>query len=129
MIKELITKVERVLTQMGIPAAEAKTENEGQWNIAKDENVELMLDVWEEDQHLYFQVLSYVCDLQDDSNPAFLKMLLEENHGFCETAFTILDEQVFLKYTSEADDIDEQRIYRSITRIAYYNDMFREKLK
>jgi hypothetical protein len=128
-MKELVIKIENVLTQMGIPAAEARTENEGQWNIAKDENVELMLDVWEEEGHLFFQVLSYVCDLPDESNAPFLKLLLEENHGFCETAFTILDEQVFLKYTTEADDINEDRIFKSITRIAYYNDMFREKLK
>ena len=128
-MKALSIKVENVLTQMGIPAAEAKTENEGQWNIAKDENVELMLDVWEEEGHLFFQALSYVCDLPDENNAPFLKLLLEENHGFCETAFTILDGQVFLKYTTEADDINEDRIFKSITRIAYYNDMFREKLK
>lgn len=127
-MKELIIKVENVLTQMGIPAAEARTENEGQWNIAKDENIQLMLDVWEENEHLFFQVLSFVCDLPDESNAAFLKLLLEENHGFCETAFTILDGQVFLKYTTEADTVDEDRIYKSITRVAYYNEQFREKL-
>lgn len=127
-MKELITKVENTLTQMGIPAAEARTENEGQWNIAKDENIELMVDVWQEEDHAFFQVLSFVCDLPDESNAAFLKLLLEENHGFCETAFTILDGQVFLKYTTEADNLNEERIHKGITRIAYYNETFREKL-
>lgn len=127
-MKELITKIEGVLTQMGIPAAEARTENEGQWNIAKSEKIQLMLDVWEENGHHFFQVLSFVCPLVDDGRPDFLKLLLKENHGFCETAFTILDEQVFLKYTTEADDISDERIYKSITRVAYYNEMFQEKL-
>ena len=54
--------------------------------------------------------------------------MLEENHGFCETAFTVLEDKVYLKYTTEADQINEDRIYKSITRIAYYNEMFQEKL-
>lgn len=127
-MKDLIEKIEGVLTKMGIPAAEARTENEGQWNIAKSEKIQLMLDVWEENGHSFFQVLSFVCPLVDDGRPDFLKLLLQENHGFCETSFTILDEQVFLKYTTEADDISDERIYKSITRVAYYNEMFQEKL-
>ena len=127
-MKELILKVESVLSKMGLDPKEAQTENEGQWNIAKDENLELMIDVWEENDHLFFQVLSFVCELGDSTRPEFLKLLLEENHGFCETAFTVLEDKVYLKYTTEADDINEDRIYKSITRIAYYNEMFQEKL-
>lgn len=128
MKEELIAKIEHVLTEMGIPAIEARAENEGQWNIAKSEDVQLMLDAWEEDGHLFFQVMSYVCDVVDENNVGFYRLLLEENHGFCETAFTILDDKVYLKYTSEADDIDEDRIFKSITRVAYYNELFQEKL-
>jgi hypothetical protein len=127
-MKELIAKIEHVLTQMGIPAAEARGENEGQWNIAKSEDVQLMVDVWEEDEHAFFQVMSYVCDVVDDKNSDFYRLLLEENHGFCETAFTILDDKVYLKFTSEADDINEDRIFKNITRVAYYNEVFQEKL-
>jgi hypothetical protein len=127
-MEELVTKVESVLTGMGIPAKEARTENEGQWNIAKSQEIQLMLDVWEEHNHRFFQVMSYVCSLGDDTRPDFLKLLLEENHGFCETAFTVLDNNVYLKYTTEADEISEDRILKSITRIAYYNEMFREKM-
>ncbi len=127
-MKELIEKVEKVLTQMGIPAAEARAEKEGQWNIAKSEDVQLMLDVWEEHEHLFFQVMSYVCDVVDDKNADFYRLLLEENHGFSEAAFTILEDKVFLKYTAEADEISEDRIFKGITRIAYYNELFQEKL-
>ena len=127
-MKELIIKVENVLAKMGLNPAEARTENEGQWNIAKDDDLELMIDVWEENEHCFFQVLSLVCELGDSTRPEFLKLLLEENHGFCETAFTILEDKVYLKYTTDADDINEDRIHKSITRIAYYNEMFQEKL-
>jgi hypothetical protein len=127
-MKELIAKVESVLTQMGIPAIEARAENEGQWNIAKSEDIQLMLDVWEEDGHTFFQVMTYVCDVVDDKSADFYRLLLEENHGFCETAFTILDDKVYLKFTSEADDINEDRIFKNITRVAYYNEVFQEKL-
>lgn len=126
-MEQIIAKVENVLTKMGIDPTEACTE-EGQWNIAKDENIELMLDVWEENEHSFFQVMSFVCEVGDTSRPEFLKLLLEENHGFCESAFTILEDNVYLKFTAEADDLNEERIHKSITRIAYYNEMFREKL-
>jgi len=126
-MEKLISKIESVLTGMGIPAEQART-GDGQWNIAKDENIEVMLDVWEEDGHYFFQAMSFVCELADETNTEFLKLLLEENHGFCETAFTVLDNNVYLKYTTEADDINEDRIFKSITRVAYYNEMFQEKL-
>ena len=127
-MKELIEKVEKVLTQMGIPPAEARAEKGGQWNIAKSEDIQLMLDVWEEHEHLFFQVMSYVCDVVDDKSSDFFRLLLEENHGFAEAAFTVLEDKVFLKFTAEADDINEDRIFKSITRVAYYNEMFQEKL-
>lgn len=128
-MEKIIAKVESVLTKMGLNPVEARTENEGQWNIAKDESLELMLDVWEESDHYFFQVMSFVCPVGDPTRPEFFKLLLEENHGFCETAFTILEDSVYLKFTAEADDMSEERIHKSITRIAYYNEMFREKLK
>lgn len=125
----IVEKVEGVIAKLGINPTEARTENPGQWNIAKDQTLQLMLDVWEENGYFFFQVLSYVCPVGDDNNAQFFKFLLQENHGFCETSFTILDDNVFLKYTTEADDnLNEERIYKSITRIAYYNEMFREKL-
>ncbi len=126
-MKELIVKVESVLAKMGIDPNETQTEK-GQWNIAKDENLELMLDVWEENEHSFFQVMSFVCEVGDTTRPEFFKLLLEENDGFCESAFTILEDNVYLKFTAEADEMDEERIHKSITRIAYYNEMFREKL-
>ena len=120
--------VEGAISKLGLDAALTRTENEGQWNIAKDENVQIMIDLWEENGIWFFQALSPIGELGDENNASFLKLLLEENHGFCETAFTVFNNGVFLKMTSEAADMDENRILKSITRIAYYNELFQKKI-
>lgn len=127
--EELNTLVESAIGRLGMDAAEARTENKGQWNIAKNQNTQIMIDLWEEDEHWFFQVLSPICPVGDENNAAFFKFLLEENHGICEASFTILDNNVFLKYTTEAADLTEERAYKSIVRIAYYNEVFLEKVK
>lgn len=126
--ESIIEKVENVITKLGVDPVQARTENKGQWNISKDQSIQLMIDVWEENGYHFFQALTYVCPVGDDSRPDFFKFLLQENHGLCETAFTILDENVFLKYTTEADEISEETIYKGIRRVAYYNEIFRQKL-
>jgi len=127
-LESLIEKVEKAMEKLGVKGAEARTENAGQWNISKDEKTQLMMDVWEENGYCFFQVLCQVCPVADDSNAGFFKLLLQENHGLCETSFTILEDNVFLKYTTEATDLTEDHIYKSITRTAYYNESFREKM-
>ena len=127
-LESLIEKVETALGKLGVTGAEARTENSGQWNISKDEKTQLMLDVWEENGYFFFQVLCQVCPLGDATNASFMKLLLQENHGLCETAFTIFEDQVFLKYTTEASDLTEDHIHKSITRTAFYNETFKEKM-
>jgi hypothetical protein len=126
--EELNTIVESAISKLGMDPAEGRTEQTGQWNIAKDEDTHIMIDLWQENEHWFFQVLSPIGAVGDENNAAFFKFLLEENHGICEASFTILDNNVFLKYTTEAADLTEERAYKSIVRIAYYNEVFREKL-
>lgn len=127
-LEELTHLVEGAIAKLGLVARDAQTDQPGQWNLAKDDKTQLMLDVWEENDYFFFQVLSPVCEVGDEKNAAFFKLLLEENHSLCETAFTILDNYVYLKYTTEASDLTEDHIYKSITRTAYYNEAFRAKL-
>lgn len=127
-MQDVIDKVEAAITRLGINATEARTQNKGQWNIAKNEATQLMIDVWEEHDHCFFQIISHISSLADPNNAAFLKLLLQENHGLCETAFTVLNDNVFLKFTAEATDMTEERIYKNITRLAYYNETFKAKM-
>jgi hypothetical protein len=127
-LENLSKIIESAIAQLGMKPEEARTEGGGQWNIAKNENIQIMLDVWEEQGHWFFQTLSPVCPIGDENNAEFFRLLLEENHGFAEAAFTILDDGVFLKYTIEAEGLTETHVINSITRIAYYNELFQEKM-
>lgn len=124
----LAEKVESAIEQLGLEPKNARTDQAGQWNLSKEEKIQLMLDVWEENGYFFFQVLSPVCPVGDASNASFFKLLLEENHGLCETAFTILENNVYLKYTTEASDLSADHIFKSITRTAYYNETFQNKM-
>lgn len=127
-IEKISAEIENAIGKLGIDPTEARTQNEGQWNISKDQKIQIMLDLWEEKGLLFFQVLTPVCEVGDANNVDFFKLLLSENHGFCEAAFTILDNGVYLKHTSDAEGLTEEKILKLITRIAFYNEVFSEKL-
>ncbi len=127
MYDQIISRVEATLKTLGIEALDAKTA-EGQYNILNDKNIELLIDVWEENNKFFFQVMSRLSKLGDDTKPDFLKTLLEENHSLIEACFTIINNEIFIKETIECSAFfNQERALSAITRVAYYGHLYKTK--
>jgi hypothetical protein len=127
MYNQIISRVEGTLRTLGIEASEAKTE-EGQYNITNEKNTEILVDVWEQEQKVFFQVMSRVKTLSDEKDADVLKSLLEENHALVEACFTLINNEIFIKETIECNAFfNQERALSTITRIAYYCDIYKTK--
>jgi len=127
MYQEIVSRVEAALKTLGIEPSEAKT-GEGQYNINKDQRTEVMVDVWEENERVFFQVMSPVTKLNDEGRVEVLKMLLEENHGMVEAAFTLINSQIVVKETIECSAFfNQERALSTITRIAFYSEAYQAR--
>lgn len=127
MYQQIIATIESTLKTLGINPTEAKV-NEGQYNISKDKSTEVLLDIWEEHERVFFQVLSPVTKLKNPNNADVLKMLLEENHGLVEASFAVAKDDIIIKETIECSAFfNQERAIATISRIAYYSETFRNK--
>lgn len=124
MYEEIIARVEGALKTLGIEPSEAKT-GDGQYNINKDQKTEVLVDVWWENERGFFQVMSPVTKVNDETRTEVFKMLLEENHGMVEAAFTLIQGQIFVKETIECSAFfNQERALSTITRIAFYSEAY-----
>ena len=127
MHQQIISVIEATLQTLGINPTEAKV-NEGQYNISKDKSTEVLLDVWEENDRVFFQALSPVTKLQDPKKAEVLMMLLEENHGLVEAAFAVAKDDIIIKETIECSAFfNQERAIATISRIAFYSETYRSK--
>jgi len=127
MYEQIISRVEATLKTLGVESAEAKT-SEGQYSISKEDNVEILIDVWQENERVFFQVMSLVSVLKEEGREATMKMLLEENHGLVEAAFTLINSDIFIKETIECSAFfNQERALSTISRIAFYCELYKTK--
>jgi hypothetical protein len=127
MYQEIITRVEGTLKTLGIDPSEAKVD-EGQYNISKDKDVEVMIDVWKENELVFFQVMTPVVKNASLKEEDLYRILLEENHGLVEAAFTIINKEAFIKETIECSVFfSQERALSAITRIAFYGEVYHAK--
>jgi hypothetical protein len=127
MYAEIINRVEGTLKTLGIAADEAKT-GEGQYTITKDKDTEVMMDVWEQEGRVFFQVMSPVFEMKEESKAETMTELLEENHLLVESAFALINNAVFVKETIECSAFfNQERAISAITRIAFYSESYRTR--
>lgn len=127
MYQQAIGKIESALSNLGVNPKDAKTA-EGQYSISKNKETEILIDVWQQNELVFFQVMSLITKVQNENAEAVYKMLLEENHNLVEASFAIINEMIMVKETYEFNSLfTQERAISAINRLAYYSEMYRTK--
>jgi hypothetical protein len=127
MYDEVIARVEGALKTLGLEPGDAKTE-EGQYSISKDQDTDLLMDVWKDEDKIFFQIMSPLDKIARTDDAQFYKTLLEENHNRAEAAFAIIEDKIFIRETIECTAFfSQERILSLITRIAWYSEHYQQK--
>lgn len=119
MIDTYYKMVDDAIRDLGLNPEETRGQQEGQWNLKKG-RFDIMVDVWEQEQQYIFQVVAPLCGMPDENREAFMQHLLEKNYGLSSLAYAILNDTVFLKYTTEARSMIKEHVVAVLTKIAFY---------
>lgn len=119
MIDTYYKMVDDAIADLGLNPEETRGQQEGQWNLKKG-RFDIMVDVWEQEQQYIFQVVAPLCGMPDENREAFMQHLLEKNYGLSSLAYAILNDTVFLKYTTEARSMIKEHTVAVLTKIAFY---------
>ncbi len=119
MLQTYYTLVDSAITELGLNPEETRGDQAGQWNLKKGK-FDIMLDVWEQEKQFLFQVVAPLCGLPDENREAFLLHLLQKNYGLSGIAYAIMEDSVFLKYTTEANLLTKENIVVLLTKTAFY---------
>ena len=121
MITTYYKLIDEAIKDLGLNPDETKGEQAGQWNLKKG-RFDIMIDVWEQENNFLFQIVCPLCSLPDDNKEAFLKHLLERNYGMSSFAYAIMEDSVFLKFTSEANTLTKESLLMLFNKAAFYTE-------
>jgi hypothetical protein len=119
MIQTFYKLVDDAITDLGLNPDEVRGEQPGQWNLKKGK-FDIMVDLWEQENQYIFQVVAPLCGMPEGNREAFMLHLLEKNYGLSSLAYAVLNETVFLKYTTEASSMIKEHVVAILTKIAFY---------
>lgn len=111
--------VDAAIADLGLNPDETRGEQPGQWNLKKGK-FDIMVDVWEQEKQFLFQVVCPLCALPDENREAFLIHLLQKNYGMSSLSYAMMEDSVFLKYTTEANTLTKENISMLLTKTAFY---------
>ncbi|MCF8423491.1 MAG: YbjN domain-containing protein [Bacteroidia bacterium] len=119
MIQTFYNVVDEAIASLGLNVEETKGDQPGQWNLKKGK-FDIMVDVWEQEKQFLFQVICPLCTLPDDNKEGFMLHLLQKNYGLSSLAYAIMEDSVYLKYTTEMNLLTTENIVTLLTKTAFY---------
>ena len=119
MLNTYYNLVDSAIAELGLNPDETRGDQPGQWNLKKGK-FDIMIDLWEQENQYIFQVVAPLCGMPEGNREAFLLHLLEKNYGLSSLAYAVLNETVFLKYTTEARSLVKEHVVAILTKIAFY---------
>lgn len=122
MIDNYYKLVDSAIADLGLNPDDVRGEQPGQWNLKKGK-FDIMVDVWEQENQILFQIVSPLCALPDENREAFLMHILQKNYGMSSLAYAIMEDSVFLKHTTEANTLTKELILVLLSKTAFYAEM------
>ena len=119
MIATYYQLIEEAITALGLNPEDTRGQQEGQWNLKKG-RFDIMVDVWEQEKQFLFQIVSPLCSLPEENKEGFLLHLLQRNYGMSSLAYAIMDDSVFLKFTTEAENLTKEVLLMLFNKTAFY---------
>jgi hypothetical protein len=65
-------------------------------------------------------VVCPLCTLPDDNKEGFMLHLLQKNYGLSSLAYAVMEDSVYLKYTTEMNSLTTENIVSLLTKTAFY---------
>ena len=136
-IQHYYNLVDECIREIGVdPEATRQKDVNGQirmgaWTLFKG-TAQVWIDVWhiEKENRPYFQVMCPVMNFPEATLQSNLfKELLEINDKLYGVAFTIYQNQVWLKTIRECEGLDKSEALAQITRVGNYSDQYDDYLK
>jgi len=119
MIETYYKVVDEAVAALGLDAEEVRGEQPGQWNLKKG-RFDIMVDLWEQENQHLFQIVCPLCGIPEENRDVFLLNLLQKNYGLSSMTYAVMDNIVFLKYTTEAAPLTSENVVALLTKTAFY---------
>lgn len=134
-LDEYFRIVEKVISELGVPAEECRTQDAngrvmpGQWNLSKG-SARIFADVYETAEGIaYFCVASPVMKIALTDPGKLYEKLLTLNHQMYAASFSIFQEWVWLRILRECEGMDEKECRYTFDRVGWYADQYDDQLK
>lgn len=119
MIATYYQLIDEAIMALGLNPEDTRGQQEGQWNLKKG-RFDIMVDVWEQEKQFLFQIVCPLCSLPEENKEGFLLHLLQRNYGMSSLAYAIMDDSVFLKFTTEAETLTKDVLMMLFNKTAFY---------
>lgn len=119
MIATYYQLIDEAVMALGLNPEDTRGQQEGQWNLKKG-RFDIMVDVWEQEKQFLFQIVCPLCSLPEENKEGFLLHLLQRNYGMSSLAYAIMDDSVFLKFTTEAETLTKDVLMILFNKTAFY---------
>lgn len=119
MLETYFKIVDDAISALGLNPEETRGSQLGQWNLKKGQ-FDILVDVWEQENHILFQIVAPLCTLPEENKEAFMLHLLKKNYGLSALSYSIMDDSVFLKHTTEMHSLTKENIIALFSKTAFY---------
>lgn len=117
------------IEKLGVNPLEAKKENTLQWDLFTN-NMHIMIDIFQlSNQNIYFQLLSKLISISEQTPSHILAEFLEENHTLIDMSLSKYKDSIYLKSILKADLLNESDIKELIIKFSDYGENFVSKFK